>query len=152
MVGRLRLWSAYVLLLYVIMHLLNHAVGLVSLRALEETRIWFMYLWENPVGHTALYGALLVHFSLAMWSVLHRRVLRLSSWEWAQLALGASIVPIAAAHVTGTRIAADYFGVHDGYPWVLASLTEGTWMGLARQFGLVIVVSTPASACTSRGA
>ncbi len=140
MVGRIRLWSAYVLLLYVTMHLLNHAVGLVSLRALEETRTWFMYLWENPVGHVALYGAVLIHFSLAMWSVFRRRALRLSSWEWTQLALGASIVPMAAAHVTGTRIATDYFGIHDGYPWVLASLTAGTWMGVARQFGLVIVV------------
>jgi adenylate cyclase len=140
MVGRIRLWSAYVLLLYVTMHLLNHAVGLASLRALEETRAWFMYVWENPVGHLVLYGALLVHFTLAMWSVFRRRALRLSFWEWTQLALGASIVPMAAAHVTGTRIATDYFGIHDGYPWVLASLTAGTWMGVVRQFGLVIVV------------
>jgi adenylate cyclase len=140
MVGRIRLWSAYVLLLYVTMHLLNHAVGLVSLRALEETRAWFMYVWENPIGHVALYGAVLIHFSLAMWSVFRRRALRLSFWEWTQLALGASIVPMAAAHVTGTRIATDYFGIHDGYPWVLASLTAGTWIGVVRQFGLVIVV------------
>ncbi len=122
------------------MHLLNHAVGLVSLRALEETRTWFMYVWENTIGHAALYGALLVHFSLALWSVFRRRALRLSSWEWTQLALGASIVPLAAAHVTGTRIATDYFGIQDGYPWVLASLTSGTWTGVVRQFGLVIVV------------
>ncbi len=140
MAGRIRLWSAYVLLLYVTMHLLNHAVGLVSLRALEETRLWFMYAWENTVGHVVLYGAVLVHFSLALWSVFRRHALRLSPWEWTQLALGTSIVPMAAAHVAGTRIASDHFGVHDGYPWVLASLTAGTWMGVVRQFGLVFVV------------
>lgn len=140
MVGRIRLWSAYVLLLYVTMHLLNHALGLVSLRALEDSRHWFVVIWQNPAGQVALYGALLVHFSLAMWSVFRRRALRLSFWEWMQLTLGASIVPLAAAHVTGTRIAFDYFGVQSNYPWVLASLTAGSWMGVTRQFGLVIVV------------
>ena len=140
MTGRIRLWSAYVLLLYVTMHLLNHAFGLVSLRVLEQSRQWFVYIWQNPIGQVALYGALLVHFSLAMWSVFRRRALRLSFWEWTQLGLGASIVPLAAAHVTGTRIAVDYFGVQSNYPWVLAALTSGTWMGISRQFGLVIVV------------
>jgi len=140
MTGRIRLWSAYVLLLYVTMHLLNHAFGLVSLRVLEETRLWFVFIWQNPIGQVALYGALLVHFSLAMWSVFRRRALRLSFWEWTQLALGASIVPLAAVHVAGTRLAYDYYDVHVGYPWVLASLTSGTWMGVVRQFGLVIVV------------
>jgi adenylate cyclase len=140
MVGRIRLRSAYVLLLYVTLHLLNHAVGLVSLRALEQSREWFVWAWQTPVGQVALYGALTVHFSLAMWSVFRRRALRLSFWEWTQLALGASIVPLAAAHVSGTRIAFDHFGVHTDYPWVLASLTAGTWMGVTRQFGLVVVV------------
>jgi len=32
MIGRLRLWSGYVLLFYVTTHLLNHALGLISLR------------------------------------------------------------------------------------------------------------------------
>ena len=123
MVGRIRLGSAYVLLLYVTLHLLNHAFGLASLRALEASRHWFVFLWQNPAGQIALYGALLVHFSLAMWSVFRRRALRLSFWEWTQLTLGASIVPLAAAHVTGTRIAFDHFGVQTSYPWVLASLT-----------------------------
>ncbi|MBS0538784.1 MAG: adenylate/guanylate cyclase domain-containing protein [Proteobacteria bacterium] len=140
MIGRIRLGSAYVLLLYVVMHLLNHAVGLVSLRALEESRGWFLFIWQNPIGETMLYGSLLVHFSLALWSVFHRRALRLSFWEWTQLTLGASIIPLAATHVVGTRIAFDYFGVNVNYPWVLASLTSGTWMGVVRQFGLVLVV------------
>jgi adenylate cyclase len=112
MTGRVRLASAYVLLLYVTMHLLNHAFGLVSLRVLEASREWFMYIWQNPIGQLVLYGAVLTHFSLAMWSVYRRRALRLSSWEWTQLALGASIVPLAAAHVVGTRVAYDWFGVH----------------------------------------
>ena len=140
MIGRIRLWSAYVLLLYVTMHLLNHAFGLVSLRVLEEARLWFVFIWQNPIGQVALYGALLVHFSLAMWSVFRRRALRLSFWEWTQLALGASIVPLAAVHASGTRLAYDYYDVQVNYPWVFASLVSDSWMGVLRQFGLVIVV------------
>ena len=108
MIGRIRLWSAYALLLYVTMHLLNHAFGLVSLGVLEQSRKWFVFIWQNPIGQVALYGALLTHFSLAMWSVFRRRALRLSFWEWTQLTLGASIVPLAAVHVSGTRIVRPY--------------------------------------------
>ena len=139
-VGRIRLWSGYVLLFYVITHLLNHALGLISLRVVEMGRIWFVFIWQNPLGQTALYGALLVHFSLAMWSVFRRRALRLSPWEWTQLGLGTLIVPLGALHVVGTRLGHELYDVQSGYPWVLGSLVSGTWLGVARQFGLVFVV------------
>ena len=65
MAGRIRLWSGYVLFFYVVTHLLNHALGLISLRVLEAGRIWFVFIWHNPLGQTVLYGALLTHFCLA---------------------------------------------------------------------------------------
>ena len=140
MVGRLRLWSAYILLAYVTLHLLNHSLGLISLRVLEEGRYWFVLIWKSLPGQIALYGALLTHFSLALWAVVRRRSFRLSAWEWTQLVLGASIVPIAALHVVGTRVAHDYYDVQPSYPWVLASLVVGSWLGIARQFSLPLVV------------
>jgi adenylate cyclase len=140
MVGRLRLWSGYVLLAYVTTHLLNHALGLISLRVIEAGRVWFVFIWQGPLGQTVLYGALLLHISLAFWALFRRRTLKLSPWEWAQLGLGASIIPFGTLHVVGTRIAHDYFGVQSGYPWVLGSLVAGTWLGVVRQFGLVFVV------------
>ena len=140
MIGRLRLWSAYVLFAYVTTHLLNHALGLVSLRVIEGGRIWFVYLWQSLPGQVALYGALLVHFTLALWAIVRRRSFRLSPWEWTQLVLGSSIVPLAALHVVATRVAYDYYGVESGYPWVLASLATSSWAGVARQFALPLVV------------
>ena len=53
---------------------------------------------------------------------MRRRALRLSPWEWTQLILGGSIIPLGTLHVVGTRVAFDYFGVQSGYPWVLGSL------------------------------
>jgi adenylate cyclase len=140
MVGRLRLWSGYVLLAYVTTHLLNHALGLISLRVIEEGRFWFVFVWQSLPGQVVLYGALAIHFSLALWAIVRRRSLRLSAWEWTQLSLGMSIVPLAAVHAVGTRVAHDYFGVQSGYPWVLASLVAGGWWGIARQFALPFVV------------
>ena len=140
MVGRLRLWSGYVLFAYVTTHLLNHSLGLISLRVIEAGRIWFVYVWQSLPGQTLLYGALLVHFSLALWAIVRRRSLRLSAWEWTQLVLGMSIVPLAAIHVVGTRLAHELYDVRTGYPWVLGSLASGTWIGVVRQFGLIFVV------------
>ena len=140
MIGRLRLGSGYVLLFYVTTHLLNHALGLISLRVIEMGRVWFVFIWQGLPGQIVLYGALFLHFFLALWALFRRRTLRLSPWEWTQLILGGSIIPIGVLHVVGTRVAHDYFGVHSGYPWVLGSLVAGTWWGVARQFSLPLVV------------
>src|SRR5260370_41086454 len=140
MIGRVRLWSAYVLFFYVVTHLLNHALGLISLRVLEVGRTWFVFIWHTPVGQTVLYGALFTHFFLALWSLYRRRELRLSHWEWTQLVLGALIIPLGAIHVVGTRLAHELYGVEPGYPWVLGSLVTSDWTSIARQFLLPLVV------------
>ncbi len=98
--------SGYVLIFYVTTHLLNHALGLISLRILEVGRVWFVFIWHNPLGQTVLYGALFGHFFLALWATFRRRSLRLSRWEWTQFGLGLLIVPLGAMHVVGTRLAA----------------------------------------------
>src|SRR5258708_32754625 len=116
MIGRLRLWSGYVLLFYVTTHLLNHALGLISLRVVEAGRIWFVFIWQGYVGQTALYGALLMHLVLAMWALLRRRTLRLSAWEWTQFALGWSIIPLGGLHVVGPRVANDFLRLPTGHP------------------------------------
>jgi len=140
MAGRIRLWSSYVLFFYVVTHLLNHALGLISLRVLEAGRIWFVFIWHNPLGQIFLYGALLTHFCLALWSLYRRRTLRLSRWEWSQWILGVLIVPLGTIHVVGTRIAHELYNVEAGYPWVLGSLVDGGWPGIVRQFSLPLVV------------
>ncbi len=140
MIGRLRLWSGYVLFFYVVTHLLNHTLGLISLRILEAGRHWFVFIWHNPVGQTVLYGALFGHFFLALWSLYQRRALKLSSWEWTQWSLGVLIIPLGAIHVVGTRLAHTLYDVEPGYPWVLGSLVVGDWTGIVRQFALPLVV------------
>src|SRR5258708_15960215 len=101
MIGRLRLWSGYILFFYVVTHLLNHALGLISLRVLEVGRIGFVFIWHNPVGQIVLYGALFTHFFLALWSLYRRRALKLSPCAWTQWPFVALIVPLVALHPVG---------------------------------------------------
>jgi adenylate cyclase len=77
MVRRIRLWSGLVLFAYVGTHLANHALGLVSLAAMEGGRVWFIALWRNPIGTVALYGAFVTHLGLVLWSLYLRRRLRM---------------------------------------------------------------------------
>ena len=122
--ARLRLWSGCVLFLYVTLHLSNHALGLISLDAMEAGRIWFLRLWRNPLGTAALYTALLVHPLLAFWSIYRRRTLRMPAWEATQLVLGLLIPPLLAGHIVGTRLAHEWYGQTDSYGRVALSLWQ----------------------------
>ena len=104
-VRRTRLTTGLILLTYVSTHLINHALGLISLEMMEAGRIWFLALWRNPVGTSLLYASLLTHFSLALWSLYQRRHLRIPLWEALQLTLGLSIPPLLSLHFVGTRMA-----------------------------------------------
>src|SRR5258705_1595516 len=77
MIRRVRLVTGLVLFTYVSTHLTNHALGLVSLAAMDTGREWFLGLWRKPVGTVILYGSLLVHFGLGLWALYLRPYLRL---------------------------------------------------------------------------
>jgi adenylate cyclase len=141
---RLRLTTGLILFAYLATHLLNHALGLVSLEAMEQGRRWFLALWRNPVGTAALYGALLTHFALALLSVYRRRHLRMPAWEATQLLLGLTIPALLVPHAVGTRGAHELAGTEDSYTLVLLSLWHHRpWLGL-RQAILVLVAWTHA--------
>ncbi len=115
MIRQLRLCSGLVMLAYVTMHLLNHAVGLVSLKAMEDV-LWYIFrIWSNRPAQVLLYGSFLVHYGLALWALWERRNLRLRPPEFAQLILGFAIPILLARHVVGTRIADNFFHTDTGY-------------------------------------
>jgi len=115
----LRLASGLVLLAFVISHLTAHSLLLVSLSVAESTLTWLMYPWRTTVGTAILLSALLVHYTNALWSIYVRRSLRLSRWEWLQLALGLCVPPLLMMHVVGTRIAEQFLEVQSYYSSVL---------------------------------
>jgi adenylate cyclase len=121
-IRRLRLAAALVLLTYVVLHFINHSLGLVSLAAMETARWWFLALWRSWPGTVLLYGAIVVHGILALWLLYQRRSLRMPAWEAFQYGLGLTVPVLLAAHVTGTRIAGWLVGADDPYARVVLSL------------------------------
>jgi adenylate cyclase len=121
-VRRLRLGSGLALFSYVTTHFANHALGLVSLSAMEAGRDWFLSLWRSLPGTMLLYGALGVHLALALSSLYQRRHLRMPAWEAAQLIFGLAIPPLLTAHIVGTRLAYTWFDAIDSYARVVLNL------------------------------
>ena len=119
MIRRLHLITGLVLFGYLLTHLLNHALGLISLDALEAGRRVFLLLWRNLPMSVLLYGAFTVHMGLAFRSLYRRRRLNMPAWEAAQIVLGLAIPPLLVLHVLGTRFAQEFLGVEDSYVYLL---------------------------------
>lgn len=138
--GRLRLASGLVLFVYVVLHFANHAAGLVSLAAMERVAAWMYALLHLAPAAWLLYGALLVHFLLALHALHRRRRLwPMHPVEALQLLLGLSIIPLLAGHVVGTRIAGEFFGVVYTHTHVLIELGWTEPFGGLRQAVALIV-------------
>jgi adenylate cyclase len=119
MTTRIRLATGLVLFVYLLTHFANHALGLVSLEAMEHGRRPFLGLWRNSIGTVVLYGSLATHLGLAFWSIYRRRSLRMPAWEAAQLIVGLLIPPLLAIHIIGTRLAHVIYGTDDTYTYEL---------------------------------
>src|SRR4051794_37249837 len=117
-----RLISGLVLFAYVLAHLLNTACGLISLAAMEHGLDWMKRIWGHPAGQAVLYGALLVHFLLALQALYILRSLRLTPAEGARMLLGFLLPFLLLQHVVGTRIAASFFDSRTTYATVLLAL------------------------------
>ena len=141
-IRRLRLITGSVLFTYLATHLLNHALGLISLDAMEAGRIGFLALWRNPVGTTVFYGSLLVHFGLALWALYQRHHLRMPFWEALQLLLGLCIPPLLAVHFVGTRMAYEWHGVEDSYAKTVLTLWHSSPVHGVRQALLIAIAWT----------
>ena len=126
MIGRLRMASGLVLFTYVVLHLFNHSLLLVSMRFADTALQGFTAVWRSVPGTVLLSIALAVHLTLALGSLLRRRTLRMSRWEWAQLLLGLRLgqpghqhgeparrgegMQVAEGHAGGRDAAADALG------------------------------------------
>ena len=138
--SNLRLASALTMLAFVISHLTAHSVLLISFERAESALKILMYPWHTLIGTTLLLTALLVHYANALWSIYRRRSLRLSTWEWTQLAFGLSIPAVLMAHVIGTRVARSLLDVNATYTTVLTTQwLLLPWLGVLQAIAVLMV-------------
>ncbi len=124
LVQQLRLWSGLVLFIYVMLHLANHALGLISLQAMEAGRAWSLLVWYSLLGTLLLYGALIIHIALALWSLCQRFHFRLPRWQLVQTLLGLFIPLLLASHIVGTRLAYEWFNTTASYTRIVLAFWE----------------------------
>jgi adenylate cyclase len=136
----LRLGSGLILFAFVVTHLANHALGLISLEAMELGRKYFLLLWRNPVGTMLFVGALLVHMAFALYAVYSRRRLKMSIGEALQLILGFAAPVLLVIHLLGTRAAVQLYGTDDTYAYVLLALWVDNPVSGVRQTAATLIV------------
>src|SRR4051812_7107462 len=73
---QLRLGTGLVLFAYILTHLVNHALGNISLGAMEAGLIVAAAIWLNPLGLLVLYAALVGHLLLGLYALYERRYFR----------------------------------------------------------------------------
>jgi len=119
--SNLRLGTAIVLATYVVQHLINHSFGIVSIEVAEAYRQTIGAVFQTLPGLILLYGSFLFHAIIALRSVYRRSSLRMSPWQWMQLILGLSILPLLTGHVIGNR-GYDLLGnINPDYYYVITS-------------------------------
>ncbi len=124
-----RLVSGLVLLTYVTLHLINHALGIWSLALAERGLTWAIALWQSTPGTVLLYGAAGAHFVLACNTIYTRRNWRLPPIEWIRLWAGFSLPLLLIGHVVSTRLAVTLQGVAPDYRIVVANLVRSGGQG-----------------------
>jgi adenylate cyclase len=145
MAPRLRLISGFILFAYVLTHLVNHSLGIVSIAAMETMLSVVYPIWSYPPVTSLLYGALVVHATLALYALWKRRLLKLFPAEAVQYVLGFAVPLLLAEHVTNTRIAAAFYGGNFGhYGNLLTTLWYGNPLNGILQMALLLAAWTHA--------
>src|SRR4051812_22042965 len=136
---RLRLITGLIVACFIVGHFLNHALGVASIDAMDRMRSVLAAWWRSAPGTVLLYGALVVHFLLALVSLYRRTTLRMPAWEAAQLVLGLAVPPLLIAHIVGTRLSWYLLGHTIGYERIVGVLWSESATALRQSLLLVVV-------------
>ncbi len=149
---RVRLASGLVLFAYVGLHLIDHSLGNAGIAAMNAMLLAQKVIWQSVVGTTLLYGALLTHAGLGLWSLYARRYVGWTRLEVAQLVLGLSIPVMLANHFTVTRLTLTLFAHDKTYAQELHALWLAAPAWGVLQLGVLLVAWTHACIGLGRAA
>ena len=130
----LRMASGLILFTYIGAHLINHALGLISLGTAEAGMEIAIELWYSLPGTVLLYGAFATHFMMALFAVYERRTFRLPPLELLRIALGFTMPILLIGHAASTRLAYELFELSSDYTRVVSNIwasgSQGWQLGL----------------------
>src|SRR5712671_1598283 len=130
----LRLLSGIVMLIYIAVHLANHALGLISLDVAEAGLRVAVTIWHTVPLTVVLYGAAATHVVLAIFAIYERRTFKLPAIELLRIALGLWLPVMLIGHAITTRLEFELIGSPATYARIISNLwaSNGEWqhMGL----------------------
>ena len=132
---RLRLATGLILFTFAATHFLNHALGLVSLEAMQAMQDWRKAVTRSWPGSVVLLAAFVTHIVLALYKISRRLTWKLPFWEAAQIVSGLSIPLFLLTHVIYNRGAASLAGTDDTYAFELGNI----WPGLALEHAALLL-------------
>jgi adenylate cyclase len=118
---QIRLACGLVLFAYLLSHFLNHALGNISLDALQAGVIIHAGFWQAFPVAQIFYSAVAIHAALGIWALYERRQFRWRAIEPLQLVLGLSIPLLIVGHVVAIRLGENLFDIDRSYPQVFYS-------------------------------
>lgn len=113
---QVRLVCGIILFAYVVSHFLNHALGNISVDAMEAGVYYHVLFWQFLPVTIVFYAAALIHAGLGVFALYQRREFRWKTVEPLQLVLGLSIPLLVMAHVIGIRLGLTLYGHEKLYP------------------------------------
>ena len=136
---QVRIVSGLTIACYLIPHLTNHALGLISIEAMEALRKVLATFWQWTPIWWVLPTALLSHLVFSLIAILRRATLRMPFSEILQLLLGLAVPLILLGHIVGTRVTTTMTGMVTDYHYVLGTIGSSS-VRIVTQSLLVVFV------------
>ncbi|MBF0175596.1 MAG: adenylate/guanylate cyclase domain-containing protein [Magnetococcales bacterium] len=122
MMEQLRLYSGVVLLIFVLMHFLEHTLGIFSIPVANHGGEFLTELWDPPPASLLLILALLLHPTLALWTLVRRRNFRMPHWQLWQMGLGILIPLFLLDHLLANLVLSRTSSYHATREFVLTAV------------------------------
>ncbi len=123
-IRQLRMYSGLIIFLYVTIHLLNHSLGLVSIKLMDQVSDYVSNFVRINAVSAILYLSFLIHLVFGLSSLFKRRSFNMSSKDWAQLILGLTLPWILIVHLIANGYATRFENLESSY----ALLVLATWV------------------------
>lgn len=124
----IRLVASLALMLFALTHFLNHALGLISLDAMETGRKVFLGFWRNTVIQFVFPVVLFLHAQSAIWRLMFRQAWRFSAREKFKILTGLAVPLFLLLHISGTRLMWWVYEYSDTYSYYLYHNFRGPGM------------------------
>lgn len=132
----LRLGSGLVLFAFALTHFLNHAVGLISVDAMNSVQDWRLLVTHSTVGSWTLMLAALTHIVLGLGKFAARRTLAMPAWEALQIGSGILVPILLIPHIVGVT----YLGATTNFFYSYTSVAYLMWPDRALWQSLLLLV------------